>query len=340
MINYTQVCNNLLDGLDSRSQEIIKRRFGLGQEKREPLQAIGNDHNITRERVRQIENHALSDIKAKKDVLKPVSDLLYSEFKKRAGVAKEDSILSELGGNKYKNHVFFLLTIGDPFYRFKETDRLYTFWTINKIMFNLIQEIEKNILQQLFLAKRLVDLNEIKMPLNLEKEIPYDKLPYFIEISKNILRDQEGYYGLSQWPELNPRGIRDKIYVILKKKQSPLHFKQLADEVNKFSSSLGQSKTVSYQSVHNELIKDERFILIGRGIYALKNLGYKPGPAKKLIAEIIQKAKRPLSKKEIVKMVKKISWIKESTIISNLNNKKLFSKSKEGKYFLIGTKTK
>lgn len=335
MINYSQICNRLLDDLDNRSQEIIKRRFGLGQEKREPLQAIGNDHNITRERVRQIENHAITRVKSKKNILQPVSDLLYNEFKKRAGVAKEDSILSELGGDQYRNYVFFFLTIGDPFYRFKETDRFYTFWTINKMMLDLIQEIEKNILSQLSLAKRLVTLNEIAMPSKLEKEISYNDLPYFLEISKNILKSPDGYYGLSQWPELNPKGIRDKIYVILKKKQKPLHFKELADEVNRFSFSLGKPKKVSYQSVHNELIRDDRFILIGRGIYALKDSGYKPGPAKDLIAEVLREAKTPLSRDEIIQRIKKISLIKESTIISNLNNRNLFSKNKEGKYFLV-----
>ena len=340
MTNYPQICNNLLNGLDSRSQEIIKRRFGLGQERREPLQAIGKDHNITRERVRQIENHALSNIKEKKNVIRPVSDLLYNEFQKRAGVAREESILSELGGDQYKNHVFFLLTIGDPFYRFKETDRFYTFWTINKVMLDLIQKIERNILQQLSLAKHLVALNEIKLPSNLKREVSSTKLPYFIEISKSILRSPDGYYGLSQWPELNPKGIRDKIYVILKKKKSPMHFKELADEVNNFSLSLGETKVVSYQSVHNELIRDERFILIGRGIYALRNLGYKPGPAKELIAEILKEAKKPLSREDIIERVKKISLIKESTIVSNLNNKELFTKNKEGKYFLTGSKTK
>ena len=340
MINYPQICDRLLGGLDSRSQEIIKRRFGLGQEKREPLQAIGNDHNITRERVRQIENHALSNVKEKRNILQPVSDLLYNEFRKRAGVAKEDSFLSELGGGRYKNYVFFFLTLGDPFYRFKETDRFYAFWTINKTMLDLIQKIEGNISQQLSLAKRLVTLNELALPSDLERKISYNKLPYFIEVSKNILKSPDGYYGLSQWPELNPRGIRDKIYVILKKKQLPMHFKQLADEVNKFSLSLGETKMVSYQSVHNELIRDERFILIGRGIYTLRNSGYKSGPAKELIAEILKKAKKPLSRKDIIERVKKISLIKESTIISNLNNKELFTKNKEGKYSLTGSKIK
>jgi len=334
MIDYAKICDNLLNDFDRRSQEILRRRFGLGQEKRETLQSIGDDYHITRERVRQIENYALRKIEAKKNVLKPVSDFFYDQFEKRGGVSKEESILSELGGDDYKNHVFFLLTLGEPFYRFKENDRFYAFWTINKAIINLIEKIEKDILQQLSLAKRLVALNEIEMTSKLGEDISYDKLPYFIEISKSILRSPEGYYGLSEWPEVNPRGIKDKIYVVLKKRQIPLHFRQLAEEVNNFSLQLGQSKMVSPQSVHNELIRDERFILVGRGIYALRDSGYKSGPVRKLIAEVIKEAKKSLSKEEIVKEVKKVSLVKESTIISNLNNKEFFSKNKEGKFYL------
>ncbi len=88
------------------------------------------------------------------------------------------------------------------------------------------------------------------------------------------------------------------------------------------------------QTVHNELIKDPRFVLIGRGIYALKEWGYEPGEVKDVITRIIKKAGKSLSKKDIVSRVMEQRMVKENTISQNLSNRKHFSRDSEGKYFV------
>jgi hypothetical protein len=144
----------------------------------------------------------------------------------------------------------------------------------------------------------------------------------YLEISKNIQRNSEGLFGLREWPEINPRGVKDKAYLVFKKQNKPLHFTQVA-------SLIGQALP---QTVHNELIKDPRFVLVGRGTYALKEWGYEPGRVREVIFKILSKEKKPLTKKEILAKVLKQRLVKETTVLLNLSNKEYFLKNPQGKY--------
>ena len=93
-----------------------------------------------------------------------------------------------------------------------------------------------------------------------------------------------------------------------------------------------ERKNVTVQAIHNELIKDPRFILIGRGIYALNTWGYKKGTISDIIVSILEKSEKPLTKEEIVKQVLKVRKVKETTILLNLQNKKLFKKVDRNSY--------
>ncbi|MEI7480644.1 MAG: sigma factor-like helix-turn-helix DNA-binding protein, partial [bacterium] len=56
-----QVTKRLLAVLPTRSRDVIINRYGLGKStERMTLDGIGKMYKITRERVRQIENHALA----------------------------------------------------------------------------------------------------------------------------------------------------------------------------------------------------------------------------------------------------------------------------------------
>ena len=93
------------------------------------------------------------------------------------------------------------------------------------------------------------------------------------------------------------------------------------------------SKKAHIATTHNELIKDPRFVLVGRGLYALSEWGYINGIVKDVITKILDKS-GPLSKKEIVEKVMKERYVKENTILVNLQNSKNFKKEKDGKYSL------
>ena len=140
-----------------------------------------------------------------------------------------------------------------------------------------------------------------------------------------------GQWGLMKWPIVNPKNIRDKIYVILKQNGKHMHFNEIA---NAIKNSDFKRKDVTTQAIHNELIKDKRFVLIGRGIYALKEWGYKKGTVADIITEVLTEAGEPLHRDEIVKRVLKSRYVKETTILLNLQGKNQFKRTAKATYGL------
>ena len=130
---------------------------------------------------------------------------------------------------------------------------------------------------------------------------------------------------------VNPKNIRDKIYVILKENGKHMHFNEIAEAIK---DSDFKRKDVTTQAIHNELIKDKRFVLIGRGIYALKEWGYEKGTVADIITEVLQEAGEPLHRDEIVKRVLKSRFVKETTILLNLQGKPQFKRVAKATYSL------
>ena len=109
---------------------------------------------------------------------------------------------------------------------------------------------------------------------------------------------------------VNPKNIRDKIYVILADAGKPLHFSDIADAIKE---SAFKRNNVTTQAIHNELIKDKRFVLIGRGIYALDSWGFSKGTVADIIADVLKAAEKPLHRDDIVNEVLKKRQVKETT---------------------------
>ncbi|MBI2048018.1 MAG: hypothetical protein HYT27_02665, partial [Parcubacteria group bacterium] len=81
----------------------------------------------------------------------------------------------------------------------------------------------------------------------------------------------------------------------------------------------------------NELIKDPRFVLVGRGIYGLSDYGYKPGTAREVVKRILNET-GPMRAKEIITAVQKERFFKPNTVLVNLQNKHYFSRRPDGTY--------
>ena len=65
MASINKIIASRLTGLNPRQKEVITARFGLdGKGEGETLAAIGDRMDVTRERVRQIENGAITLVKA------------------------------------------------------------------------------------------------------------------------------------------------------------------------------------------------------------------------------------------------------------------------------------
>ena len=219
--NYSKICSDLISGLKEREKEVISRRFALNGLKRETLESIGEDFGITRERVRQIQKVAIEKMKPKLNQYQEVFQYFREYFKKFGNLRKEENVLAELGGKNWKGEVYFLLTIQKPFQRFLENNDFYSLWTTDLDFFLLARKIIDSLILQLQKIHRPLRFDELNPGVepHFEKEI----LLSFLEISKKIQKNSEGLYGLKDWPEINPRGIKDKAYLVFKKIGKPLH---------------------------------------------------------------------------------------------------------------------
>jgi hypothetical protein len=329
-------------------QEVLGRRFGLTSGKPETLEAIGATYGITRERVRQIEAHALSLLQKPeaKKLLAPFVKKARSYFERVGGLKQRDIALRELGrswgrGRPERERAEFLLEASRSFLYQPETVLRHAFWALDlgavkrsgdliKAAVSLLKETRALIPQAelaefLLRARRRAFANQNPGP---------EALKAYLETSKLIGQNPFGHYGLAEWSEVNPRGVRDYAYLVFAAVKRPLHFRELAREMN---ARLKTDHPAHEQTVHNELIKDPRFVLVGRGIYALKDWGYETGTVREVLAGILR-AGAPLTREQIMEKIKAQRLVKENTIFLNLQNRKYFMRLADGRYTVNGKK--
>lgn len=319
-----------------REREIITRRFGL-YDRRETLEQIGELLGITRERVRQLEKAILIRLKiaaeeGKTEAVTSLEKTFVRTLSEMGRVARTQDLADKLYGRttnqQERAHVAFIATLAPGLTVVDENDNYFSAVGIaeygdEKKIRGEVDEIVKTI-------------KENKEPMSLDQL--HDKLSYehpthvsaLASISKQLahLRDS---WGLTKWPTVNPKNIRDKIYVILADNKKPLHFSEIAKSIKDSSF---KRKDVTTQAIHNELIKDKRFVLIGRGIYALDNWGYSKGTVSDIIAQVLKDSSEPLHRDEIVKRVLKSRQVKETTILLNLQSKPQFKRVAKATYTL------
>jgi DNA-directed RNA polymerase delta subunit len=336
-----QTTKKLLAVLPERAREIIVKRYGLGKNTdKMTLDAIGKNYGITRERVRQIENYAITNIR-KSDAYKS-EKAAFSEMEallhELGGVVVEDDFLGSVAKDKsIQNHVHFILVIGDSFKKKKEDDDFKHRWHVN-------DELTKNVedsLRKLYMGLSNDDLLPESEIINKflshlegvsEKYKNQEIMRRWLSLSKNIGKNAIGEWGVATSPNVKTKGMRDYAFLVIRKHGSPIHFKEVAKQITQVF-----KKKAHIATTHNELIKDARFVLVGRGLYALKEWGYMAGVVKDVIKKIIEKH-GPLSKEEIIEKVLKERYVKENTIMVNLQNQKHFKRSKENKYHLVDDK--
>lgn len=312
-MNSKIISQNILKELPERTREVISRRFALNKNKKpETLESIGKSFKITRERVRQIANDGIKKAKKvaeQRDDFKEAIDFYQKEIQKCGGIVREDKIVAE-----DKNYTIFLISLTDKIIREKENDNFYSFWAINKESISRTKESIK---------KTIKELKEEGVPREIKS------FPEELEISKEILKTYDGKkMGLSSWPEVNPKTVKDKIKLILNQEKKPVHFKEVSEMIG----NLPQKRNLHPQTIHNELIRNQEFVLVGRGYYALKDWGYNPGQVKDVIYQVLSANDNGLPKDEIITSVLNQRMVKESTVLLNLQNKKFFKRDEEGKY--------
>lgn len=333
-----QVTKSLLEVLPDRARDILEKRYGLTKDgETYTLEAIGQSYGITRERVRQIENYGIQSIQ-KSEEYKTHFDL-FIEMQKLidqlgGGVIAEHVLLDELSDDALvRNHIYFLLIVGDPFYKSKENPHFSHRWFTERKTAEIVEQALRTVFKSLS-PDDLVSETEILARFRSELSEIADKhdeesLKRWLSISKQIGRNPLGDWGHADSPNIRVKGIRDYAYLAVKRHGSPMHFREVAGAINELF-----EHDAHIATTHNELIKDDRFVLVGRGLYALSEWGYTAGVVKDVLKQILE-TDGPLSREEIIDKVRKERYVKDNTIMVNLQDGNIFKKLANGTYALV-----
>lgn len=332
-----KLTKQILSSIDrEREREIVSRRYGL-YDRKETLEQIGELLGITRERVRQLEKATMTRLKLNAEAgeiegLNEFENQVIESLKKLGNVARvsrlSDDITGETSTKIDQSRLSFIADLSPRLNVISDNDHFFQsvaiadFHDTNKITEHVNKIVEA--------------LKKIGSPVSAEELLKHTshkeaKHVEAISSTSKHLATLNEKWGLVKWPTVNPKNIRDKIYVILQQNGKHMHFSEIA---NAIKDSEFKRKDVTTQAIHNELIKDKRFVLIGRGIYALKEWGYKKGTVADIISQVLREAGEPLHRDEIVKRVLKSRYVKETTILLNLQGKDQFQRVSKATYGL------
>jgi len=334
-LDLDKIIQDVLAEIDrEREREIVSRRFGL-YDRKETLEQIGELLGITRERVRQLEKAVINKLKAaaEKDLphIKDVEATLTSHLKQMGNVARVGDITEKVKPKSAKTdqaRVSFLSTLSPSIAVIDDND--FYHHSIGLADVHDEKAIRENVNKIIDTVTKIGEPSDIDTIAKQSGHKDPKHAAALAGISKNLAH-LNGRWGLTKWPMVNPKNIRDKIYVILFEAGKPMHFSEISDSIK---ASDFRRKDVTTQAIHNELIKDKRFVLIGRGIYALREWGYKQGTVADVIADVLRREGGALHRDEIVKRVLKSRQVKETTILLNLQGKPQFKRVAKATYAL------
>lgn len=256
---------------DKRGRDIVVRRFGLKTPDIHTLASLGEEYGLTRERVRQIEASTLNSIRER--IKEEKQALLFLELMEKylasvSKVRRSDFLARDIAAlcnphdeyqPVFENKLNFLAKVlGRPYIK-DETQDIYTTWYLEQEAHKLAMKLVEKLLKY---KEHNFDkyVNEVMG----EHDLTESVILNYLSLSKNFSTGPYGHMGATHWLHVNPKTVKDKAYLVLKQKGEPMHFMDIARLVNEMS-----DKEKAHATVHNELIRDPRFVLIGRGTYSL-----------------------------------------------------------------------
>jgi hypothetical protein len=323
--------------LTQKERFVVERRFNLDQKERATLEEIGQHFSVTRERIRQIEKNALNKLKRNLEncSLIEVGNLAFDLISEAGGIMKEENLLSQLIKRKSEHPVESLqliLSIDKRFNRIPNTVSFSPYLKLANLPQSQLESLCHKTFDFLAKSKNVMNLESLyKHVLTEEKsDMTLDTYKSLIQVDKKIKVLDNGMVGLFEWRHINPRTLRDKIYFVLRTNKSSMHFVEIANTIIecKFD-----KKKINLQAVHNELIRHDEFVLIGRGIYGLSEWGFKSGTVADVISAILD-GKESMSQEEIIAEVLKQRQVKPITVVLSLKNKNQFIRVGRKQYSL------
>ncbi len=268
-IDFDNLIKRLIETaeLDDRSATIIDRRFGLNSPETATLQELGAKYGVTRERVRQLESQAINGVRGNIDSfgeLKEIKGFVSEHLFSVGGLRKDDFLVNEIlavsNGSEnpsvFGNYMRFVFKVLEYPKFSPENEENHDFWYSDEEAVTKMRAIVGKIIDDLKgveyfdeILRLAIEPHSIAIPVALG----------YISVSKHIGVGPYGDIGLSHWEEINPKTVRAKAFLLLKRSTAPMHFTEIAKLIGSHA-----------PTVHNELIKDPRFVLVGRGTYFLK----------------------------------------------------------------------
>jgi len=319
----------LKDFLTEKEYEVIQARYFNNQ----TLQAIGDQLGLTRERIRQIQNNGITklnrviDNTAVSNVIAEIENIM----NKQSAVLSYEKLSLEL--DKFTTgELELIVDASNTIETIKKTQLFnHGLYLRSKIDKKLIGQIAKKIEKDIKKQEEPELLNEfiIKIKKNLDGYVSQKTIGGVIEVL-TITKELDGKIGHIKSRIVNPKSIRDKAIIVLERETQPLHFREISKKIHaeKFD-----RKKVTLEAVHNELIRYNDFVLVGRGLYALSKWGYEKGTVKDVIYNILREH-GALSKKEIVNKVLNRRQVKVGTISLNLQKYPEFKRIGRATYSL------
>ncbi|MBD3361064.1 hypothetical protein GF366_04680 [Candidatus Peregrinibacteria bacterium] len=341
LTDISSLVNNLLLLLSDKEKNVISKRFSLNGTKKHTLEEIGRDLSVTRERVRQIEKNALHKMRRNvfNTALRHIHDFSLETIRKHGNLIKEDSLLRQL--KKYippnsdidSNNIHLSLILHDNLKCVGNTVNFYPYIRENDLSDYSLKHVSNHLINQLHKygdIKKLEKIHNDLKPVFNDLDFNLVRVKSLIDIDKRVTLFDDDFVGLLEWRHIYPRTLRDKILFILRHEKQPMHFIDIAEKIKDANF---DNRPVNLQAVHNELIRHDNFVLIGRGIYALKEWGYEKGTVENVIEKIL-KEKKELTQEEIVELVLQKRKVKKITVVLVLKNGEKFERIGRKRYRL------
>lgn len=327
-VNFAELMNRLLGLLTEKEQDVIKRRFSLNNHKKETLDKIGQSYSITRERVRQIEAMAIKKFAriSMDPTMQKIHNLAFTVLSENGKVMSENLLISDmftrLEGVKEvdANAMKLAMRVSDKLVKQEKNQFFCAFWRTKELSLSAVKACVKDVKKVLSKNKEVLELDAIIE--KLEGQHPTETIASSLHIDWGFMQTEKGW-GLKSWRFINPRSIKDKIMISLKEQDKPLHF---TDIINHVLSDFESKKQVTPQAIHNELIRHDEFVLVGRGQYGLKEWGLAEGTVCNVIKSVLIGNGKPMKRQDIINETLKKRDIRLGTISLNLQKYPFFKR--------------
>ncbi len=325
-VNFPELMSRLLALLNPKERDVIERRFSLDGRKKETLDKIGKGYSITRERVRQIEAVALKKLAriSMDPSMRQIHDLAYQILEGHGRIMLEEQLVSEMllnitnTKNIDTNAMKLAMQVSDRMTKQDKNQFYRPFWRASDISLLEVKNLIKDMQKVLKKNKDIMSIEETAKALG--DVYAHETIESVLKIDFSFKSTEDGW-GLSEWRHINPRSIKDKIMITFKEVGKPMHFTEIVNHVLK---DFEAKKMVTHQAIHNELIRHDDFVLVGRGMYALQEWGMPSGTVCDLIRDVLVENGEPMKRQDIINAVLEKREIRVGTISLNLQKYPFF----------------